>query len=215
VTSKIGSIWRALTALALVYVTACAIGQIAGMELPTWAELYRKFVHPYEVATEPPRQLFDRWLGHFGLAFPPFWKNAFILWIATGRLVRRALDDIVQRTEAKHFKYNSETGKPPGFLDKIFLWVKDPSEQTRLWFSNPILREKIKWTLFPVGRLWVDLRGDYVTHGVYNPDSDETQSIEKFDQFIYWSLSPKTVLLYYMTAFLVLGAIFAFDLVQP
>lgn len=188
-----------------VYFTIAALIKLFGLDLDVISCFFEIFLLPYQVTIDPPFELAKNVLGSMSITIPNFVRDLIVLWIALGRIVRKAISDISAEIEEKSEKYNSQPKQP--LTEKIIQFIKKPVGSIRDWFKKPVVKEGIVATLFWPYRLWVDLKGDYVTYREYVDGQQDPIEVKKFEQTIYWSLSPKKVLIYLAVSFLLLGAL--------
>lgn len=163
--------WRNLTAVAAVYATAVAIGKLLEIELYPWANLFRGASRPYDLAIGVPFERLQVCLRNISVSFPTWVRDVFAIWIVLGRLVRQSIGDMAAKIEANHYKW-SLMRPLPTLREKLSEFLKAPKEFVRAWWQKAATKESIRFTIFPPGRLYVDIRGGY------------------------WSLTPKLVAVY-------------------
>lgn len=180
-------LWRSLTGFAVLYATAVAVGTLFGVQTYPWADLFRGASVPYDISIGIPFEWIQARLHSLYIPVPTWVRDVLTIWIALGRLVRRSISEMSAQTDADYHKLAREK-QPPSLREKVYAFLKEPRKSLRLWWQKPAVRESVRFTLFPLGRLWVDLR-----------------------ERRYWGLTPKMVGLNLVYALAGLGLFLVLD----
>ena len=185
---------RGISFLLIVYFTVIAIKRIFDIDLNNLGEFWDRFTFLYSFIIDKPFEAFREWLASHGMIVPNIVRDLTVFWFAMGRVVKKSIEDIAADSDDRAEKYSLV--EKAGWKETLVRAFKNPKVAARNYFTNPVFKERMIATFFWPHRLFVDLRGDTLTHREYKPGSDTPVEVKEYDLFIYWGLSPKRVLIY-------------------
>ncbi|HFD33440.1 MAG TPA: hypothetical protein ENJ28_12130 [Gammaproteobacteria bacterium] len=164
-----------------------AISKLIGIELELWANIIRIVEVPYNFVIGNPFSWVQQMFQEIGIYIGNVWRDIIVVWISSGRLVRRCILDLASYHEERYIRI-VQNKNPLTFREKLSKLFSNPRECASEWWKRQSTKEAIKFTFFPLGRIWVDVRAKY------------------------WSLSPQFVFVYFFIASSLLGVLVLIDI---